>query len=362
MSAEGTELTRAIQFLTLLSKARTPKSPEHDRILDLLHKRELAAARTRAAQPPRPNPPEEESQEKKESSTRRRHPILTNTAAPGEPPQFVGHPRPQSEFPGKPRRIPSLAAVSEGFPFLRYTKPQPEALTRLISRKRSRWIKTMDGLLHAEEKAAPLAALEDQWEDLVMRQMERERGAKDSAPAERKPKDHSETYLYTTVMSRLWYEYRLDKMWEEWNARGKALYDLLKAERALAEEEGTVPREQRLGSAPTLTETDAAANSSGKPARGSVTEVNRALPCVEDGMRLTKEFAGTPSMYDKTHDPFSTPIWEGIVRLQRRRLVKWMGLTTHWNQAYVENPGTERSPSNNYQRRKHQRGPREDRR
>jgi hypothetical protein len=358
----------------LLTKARTPKTPEHDRILHLLHKREAETARTRAARPPRPQPQEEQGQQevKEEKKERPRYPILTNIAAPGEPPQFVGRPRPQSEFPGKPRRIPSLAAVSEGFPFLRYTKPQPEALTRLISRKRSRWIKTMDGLLHAEEEAAPWAALEDQWDDLVMKQMEREQGRgaslEGSGLSERKPEDHTETYLYSTVMSRLWHEYRLDKMWEEWNARGKALYDLLKAERALAEEEGTQPRDQRLGSAPTLEETDAAAAAASSQratptsARGSVIPVNRALPCVEEGMRLTKEFAGHPSMYDQTHDPFTTPIWEGIVKHQHRRLVKWMGLTQHWNQDFVENPGPDLYSSNHSQRGKRQHSSREDRR
>jgi hypothetical protein len=94
---------------------------------------------------------------------------------PGSKP-ILDRPLPLSEIRGGTRRVPNLV-TAHGIPFLRYSKPQPISLSRVIRQKvlwnEKNWIRR--GVL--EEKII-LAEFEDEWDRIL----EREHGITDADP------------------------------------------------------------------------------------------------------------------------------------------------------------------------------------
>lgn len=92
-------------------------------------------------------------------------------------------PLPLSEIRSGKRKVPSFVVTSAGIPFLRYGKPQPVMLSRVIRQrleKRDRILEKKnlldDMLIWAEE--------EDRWDDTIRRQLSNEKGQNENGGKE----------------------------------------------------------------------------------------------------------------------------------------------------------------------------------
>lgn len=206
----------------------------------------------------------------------------------------------------------------------------------MIGKRRSRWTNKTDAIRIAEEQLCPHAALEDQWENLVL---EQQRSENDQRGGRQQPMDVTETYLWSELMAKMWHEHKLNSLWEDWTARGKGLYDLLKEERALAEQEGETPRYQVFGSAPTLAESDATLPSSNISSKHPSELKIRESPSHREYEELRKAAAkaakGHGAIEGEAHDFFTSPAWKVWVEGSKSKLVKWAGGTKHWSWDYV---------------------------
>jgi hypothetical protein len=83
-------------------------------------------------------------------------------------------PLPLDEIRGGKRRVPNLVSA-QGIPFLRYSKPQPISLSRIIRQKQNRdqkkWTQ-LEGL----KGDIVIAQWEDEWDEIVARQMAEKHG------------------------------------------------------------------------------------------------------------------------------------------------------------------------------------------
>jgi hypothetical protein len=73
--------------------------------------------------------------------------------------------RPYAKTSG-PRHVPILASAN-GIPFLRITKPQPPALSRMIRQRLTRKINVFHMKIILSNWWLPMAQQEDEWDDLV---------------------------------------------------------------------------------------------------------------------------------------------------------------------------------------------------
>lgn len=78
-------------------------------------------------------------------------------------------PLPLSQIRGGKRRIPKFVTV-QGVPFLRYSKPQPQILGRLLRQKIAWQKKKWDQRTTLTEETIPLGVCEDAWDALVASQ------------------------------------------------------------------------------------------------------------------------------------------------------------------------------------------------
>lgn len=206
----------------------------------------------------------------------------------------------------------------------------------MIGKRYSRWLNNVEYKAYVDDKVGPYAAVEDEWEALVARQMRDEgKGRGEGA------RDMSETYLWSNMLGKLWSEHKIDLMWEDWTARGEALYGLLKAERALAAEEGETPRPQQFGSAPPLAESDRAlaAASAGAGSTGASPGHQRSVSSGHWARTLDmRRRAAQEHGYveGETHDFFATPVWAGMIEQSRYKLVRWMRDTHNWDWDFVD--------------------------
>jgi hypothetical protein len=87
-------------------------------------------------------------------------------------------PLPLSEIKGGKRRVPNLISA-QGVPFLRYSKPQPISLSRVIRQKQKRdqkkWTQR-EGLAID----TTIAQWEDEWDEAVQAQVAQEQGTRQS--------------------------------------------------------------------------------------------------------------------------------------------------------------------------------------
>ncbi len=239
-------LKAGYRFLTLLSHATDPTTPEHASTLNFLHanqSRVLALkAKTAAEQASRvstaPNPD--------------RIPLLTRVSPPGEPPVYepTGPPRPLESFKSGVRKPPTLAATS-GVAFLRFGKPQPRFLERVVRQKSLRRADRITKMMELGEEGMEDARAEDEWERLVGELLARE-GQRDKEGGQqqerevtyRKSLKEAIGYLHDVTERE-----RVDLV-----ARGRAMWKIVLAERELAlkEEKERLVREGRPDEEPQL--------------------------------------------------------------------------------------------------------------
>ncbi|KFH46124.1 hypothetical protein ACRE_030910 [Hapsidospora chrysogenum ATCC 11550] len=312
------------KFLTMLTKAKSPESSEHHNVVSFLRTLNRKAAKQRASTPPPPS---------KEPKNKEAHPpLLTKVSGPAESPKYTAEPRP-SEPMNRPRRVPTVTGNSYGFPFIRYSKPHPRDMDQMVRRNRDTYEKRINSIIWVEEELAPQAALEDQWDERMYREMVRAglaEGGRSHVPQD-------ETFLWSAMKSKLWYEWRLENMWEHWTARGEALHQLAQEERALAakekgenddlgpladtilksqEETGEEPRRRTkkpFGQRDQVT----TPNSHPMPALDMARSVERRLEKKGVDVGLSSP------------DPFSSPVWAQLVEKSEQRLKFWVKRSRH---------------------------------
>ncbi|KAM7199700.1 hypothetical protein V8F33_004352 [Rhypophila sp. PSN 637] len=138
-------------------------------------------------------------------------------------------PRPLSALSGGVRKLPTLDDCS-GYPFLRLSKPQSPVLSVMIwSNARSRQRRTRR-YLEMKEEDLEMGRLEDEWDFLVESMHE-------AVVKKRKRAETNIGYQDSWKMSIDDLEARFTRQHELWVARGRALWGIVEAERALAEKE-----------------------------------------------------------------------------------------------------------------------------
>lgn len=172
-------------------------------------------------------------------------PILTRlprkTDDPDEVPEFTSTllPRPASALKG-PRKIPRLAATSSGVPFLRLRKPQPERLTKKLLSLNHQAMERTDAVMRMKDDLLPEAALEDRWEAAVRRMLTAEQGRRRLSAAEEEVLGEDErraTYVQAVNEAKGQVQTLMNRTTAENVARARALLEIVKREKALAEEE-----------------------------------------------------------------------------------------------------------------------------
>lgn len=234
-------LKNGYRYLTLLSRAADPSTPEHASVLTFLRENETRvlalkakaadAAAKRISTAPIPD----------------RTRLITKISGEGEPPVYAptGPPRPLSSFPSGVRKPPTLCDTT-GVPFLRMKKPQPRFLSRILLQKSRRRAKRIFNILEMEDSGMADAEAEDQW-DTMMEAL----GAAKEAGRRRKgvqERTYKQTMWDAVVyMSDLTNRERIDMV-----ARGQAMWKMVLAEQELAlqEEKERLVREGREGEEP----------------------------------------------------------------------------------------------------------------
>lgn len=163
-----------------------------------------------------------------------KEPLLLKVSGPGEHPRYAASrpPLPAESLKGQ-RLVPMVAATADGMPFLRLRKTQqPPTMSRMIGFKVGWYNRNMDKLVQIDEQESKDALIEDRWEELIERQMLDE--GVDTAEFS---KDLKETYSWSVQLSRLWWEWKIDNIWQDWVARGEALQRIVDNEQELADKE-----------------------------------------------------------------------------------------------------------------------------
>ncbi|KAK1246086.1 hypothetical protein MKX07_005155 [Trichoderma sp. CBMAI-0711] len=306
------------QFLDLLTKAQIPNSPEHSQVLNHLQSVRNTAAVSRTKPHPKQHkraPPPE--------------PLLINVAKENEPPKYTSNilPRPKESLKG-PRKVPSVSATAEGQPFVRLKKPQPHTLSRMIGRKDRIFSNRIENIMDLDERVTSEAALEDEWDrmmdDLLAKEgvegAKRKKQASYSWDAANKAK--METFGWSVQLSRLWWEWKVEKTWEDWIARGDALQELVEQERCLAErEEGqssaATGRDHRTPRRNPLDPDDSPPNVGISTVQTlPLMDISRDIVLLSDSEKVQDREA---------HDPFLSPSWTALVKAQESRMLKWTG-------------------------------------
>ncbi|KAK8045649.1 hypothetical protein PG993_005673 [Apiospora rasikravindrae] len=182
-------------------------------------------------------------------------------------PEYVvpNRPLPQSELgqqegkPGK-RQIPRLEMAGD-FPFLRFTKPQPTLLSRVLHQKNKKRVERISAWTQFKEEDMLDAQEEDEWERELARlgltEEKKQKKKQPSIPRSRHQmiqaknvvvsiEGDAETYEATIREHGLQYlSDVLNQEREDSVARADAMRDLVKAETALRQQEEEVRRLER---------------------------------------------------------------------------------------------------------------------
>ncbi|KZM28442.1 uncharacterized protein EKO05_0001595 [Ascochyta rabiei] len=97
------------------------------------------------------------------------HPSGKHPLAVLPPERAVLKVRPYANVSG-PRKVPVIASAN-GVPFLRLTKPQPAALSRVLRQKLARRVARFHRKVELDNYWLPLARQEDEWDVLMMAQL-----------------------------------------------------------------------------------------------------------------------------------------------------------------------------------------------
>ncbi len=169
-------------------------------------------------------------------------PLLTrvppNPKTPNQP-AYVStfRPRPLPELTGH-RRIPVFAVTANKMPFLRLRKPPSPVLSRVLRQKGFKRSQRAGKMRELGEEEMPFAEQEDMWEGEVGRLLSRE-------PYTPTRKSAEGTYTTPLLIWRTHLSRKLNDEKKDMMARGKALWEIVKQEKALAEREKAERREDR---------------------------------------------------------------------------------------------------------------------
>ncbi|KAI0423921.1 hypothetical protein F5Y09DRAFT_325956 [Xylaria sp. FL1042] len=177
-------LTAGYRMLSVLHDAATSASSQHHAsIVAFLQSRLKERQRSLANRPPPPPSYNPKSATPHPDTL----PLLVKVSPPPTPsnpyptPVYTTphRPRPQAELGGTGRRkIPRLDLAGD-IPFLRFTKPQPAVLSRVLRQKVTKRADRAQAIVSMQEDAAPDARLEDEWESEMARLMAAEKGLKE---------------------------------------------------------------------------------------------------------------------------------------------------------------------------------------
>lgn len=201
-------------------------------------------------------------------------------------------------------------------------------MSKMIGRKTNIFNDRILNILDVDEWTASQAALEDEWDRMMDKLIAKENP--ESQAFSRRPYDQDyfpmgETFGWSVQLSRLWWEWKIERTWEDWTARGEALNDLVEQERSLAE------KERGIGSENDLLNKDSrraaarlrrdAQEFDDAPPNVVVSDIP-ALPLLEALRSNVPE--RSESMRDETpHDPFLSPAWATLVKAERGRMITW---------------------------------------
>ncbi|KAF5237064.1 hypothetical protein FANTH_11051 [Fusarium anthophilum] len=225
------------KFLTLLTKGRDTKSPEHSEILRHLRKRNFTANLSRLEAPSYKKPPR--------SKQRLNPPLFTKVSDPGEPVKYKPtiRPLPKTAFVGE-RKVPVTGNTAELLSFVRIKKPQPRVFSRALSRKTNIFRRSVRTLLRVSLEDMPRAELGDRW-DAMMDKLLLEEGLTDEVVRD----GPLASYRFTATLTKAWWDQKLMKITNDQTARAKAVSSLVEQELALVKEEqqsGAKPTDPKL--------------------------------------------------------------------------------------------------------------------
>jgi hypothetical protein len=152
---------------------------------------------------------------------------------------ILERPLPLSEIKGGKRRVPKFMAL-QGIPFLRYSKPQPWSLGRLLTQKAAWQNKKWDQLNKLTGEITPFAETEDAWDALVALQGEQEGFKNDSSVPEDAVGDRScdpEPWRSVSLVAEASIDQDIRSFHRRNLATGRQMVEILKQERALAAQE-----------------------------------------------------------------------------------------------------------------------------
>ncbi|OAA48353.1 ubiquitin-conjugating enzyme [Beauveria brongniartii RCEF 3172] len=278
-------LTAGYKFLSFLHKSQNASSAEYRQIVRYLSSRKEIP--TQQAGAPATKPAE------------RKEPLLIKISGPGEAAKYTSnlYPRPLNSLT-RTRRVPMMATTAEGLPFLRTSFVQPHEMSRMVGRKNSIFQSNIAKITEIQDELLPDAETEDEWERIVARQLRKER-----LPHETPVVD--ETYTWSLHLSRLWLEWKIESIWQDWIARGEAMQQIVDTEQRLADEEAG----KTCKPAPTTPEYARPPSAGNISARESTSRVLPTLPGETTGM--------------DGHDIFATPAWAAHVRLKHNSMRAW---------------------------------------
>jgi hypothetical protein len=237
-------LKNGYRYLTLLSRAAAdPASPEHAEALTFLRQNQarVVALKEKAT----------EAAAKRISTApiEGRTPLLKRVSAEGEMPVYepTGPPRPLEVFKSGVRKPPTLSATL-GVPFLRFWKPQPRFLERVVRQKSQRRAKRIGRILEMQGGEEMDSAVdEDQWETLVAKMLAKQEGRASVQPPA------SEGTYKQSLWDAVWHLSDIaEKERVDLQARGEAMWKIVLTEQemALQEEKDRLVREGREGEEP----------------------------------------------------------------------------------------------------------------
>lgn len=204
-------------------------------------------------------------------------------------------------------------------------------MSRMIGRKNRIFESRIMNILDIDERVVSEAALEDDW-DRMMEELLAEEGSEggrrkqqDLRQSARENRSKMETFGWSVQLSRLWWELKIEKTWEDWIARGEALHQLVEQERSLDEQErGRSNATKRKDSnnrraASRRSELDY----DDTPPNVGLSPIP-ALPLLEV-IRSTLPRDEVFETGEETQDPFLSPSWAALVKSQEGRMLKWAG-------------------------------------
>lgn len=205
-------------------------------------------------------------------------------------------------------------------------------MSKMIGRKTNIFNDRIMNILDVDEWTASQAALEDEWDRMMDKLLAKEKPEQTERQSfSRRPygEDYfpmGETFGWSVQLSRLWWEWKVEKTWEDWTARGEALHSLVEQERSLAEME----RRGRGSENDLLKENDRRAVARSRldaqefddaPPNVIVSDAT-GLPLL-NALRSNLPESTEPVRDEAPHDPFLSPAWATLVKAERGRMLMW---------------------------------------